>query len=250
VIARELLGTGYAGTIVACVLAAFALRSLKSAKGADAHRQTGKVLVSPLGGALGTGPVLREVLGSARDRKMLWVLLALVPIPLVVAADATLDYFFAIRQLIVVLPAVAILVSLGIESAGGRFGIRNGSLIAAALLVLNVAYSVSWLRKPREDWQAAAQLLNDGVARGGCAVFLPAATASYYALFRSDLTAHTCDDRILQEARYVLVAVSPYLRDSTVEKNELDHLARQGWVVSSRTANSKPEVVFLSRANH
>ncbi|MBV8552613.1 MAG: amidohydrolase family protein [Acidobacteriaceae bacterium] len=41
--------------------------SVNSAKGADARRQTAKELAKPWGGALGTAPVLRELLGSSID---------------------------------------------------------------------------------------------------------------------------------------------------------------------------------------
>lgn len=50
---------------------------LRSAKGTDARRQTGKELVSPLGGTLDTGPVLREFLRASMSSPKL----ATIPMP-------------------------------------------------------------------------------------------------------------------------------------------------------------------------
>lgn len=79
---RELVGAGYIGTILVLSGAVFAIRR-------------------PL---------------KTRHDRSFWLLLIVTPIAGVVTADVAIHYFFAIRQVIFVLPPLAILLALGVES--------------------------------------------------------------------------------------------------------------------------------------
>jgi len=167
VVLHEISGSGYAGTAILLIGVALGLR-------------------------------------RTSEPRNFW-LICVIALPLAVfASNAALHYFFATRQLIYVLPALALLFTLGAEST------RNyGKVLLVAFLAASLYEDIQWFRKPREDWQAAADALQREVTGGACVTFL-ADTTPVYLFFHPQLAAHVCSgpqDR-------VVIATSPYIPSS------------------------------------
>jgi hypothetical protein len=206
-ILRELLGSGYIGTMLALAFAAYAWRAPEK-----------------------------------KPEKRLLLLTVLVPITLTVFADTAFDYFFAIRQVITVLPALVILIAYGLE----RVESRKLAVAAAVLfLLLNAGYSLRWFTKPREDWKRAAQTMAANIGPTGCFLPVPDGTASYYSFFRPDLTGRTCGTNL---PGTVVVAVSPYVHDRSQPNALLTNLAAQGYAVTRLLA--APEIDICQRSGN
>ena len=114
----------------------------------------------------------------------LWLLYFAVPIICAVAADAWFGYFLAIRQMIFVLTPLALLVTAGVEALRPR----PAAILTAALLVTLVVGNISFFRRPRENWRAAAVML----AREPCVVYSPPDSSNLYVFFVPDLANRKC----------------------------------------------------------
>ena len=137
---------------------------------------------------------------GAGDRWVkLLVMLIGVPSVLAVAADGMFGYFVATRQLMWVLPAVAILAAAGMERRP-----RAGLAIGVLLAVICIWQDVRFFTGPKEDWQAASDALSAEVRRGACLVIVPAEEIRSYAFFRPDLAQPHCP------AARTVVAFTPY----------------------------------------
>ncbi len=165
-ILKELTGTGYIGTAIVLSGIFFALRS------GFKHR--------------------------GRERQF-WLLYLGVPILGVLVADIVFIYFVAIRQIIVVLAPLALLFAAGVESLNRR----AGAILSAALVIATLAGNVSFFRRPRENWRAAAVLL----AAEKCVVYSPADSPRLYAFFIPQLAERVCTPA---NAKRVALAISPY----------------------------------------
>ena len=212
-VARELLGLGYAGTILVIALAIYGWRG--RSRGA---------------------PV----------RDSFWILAAVLPILMVILADWLFDYFFAIRQVIFVLPAFAVLAALGLERIGFEVGRKAAVAVMLVLLALDTGYAVRWFTKPREDWKAAANLLAKS-DKDSCVVALPADSSKYYEFFRPDLRNKLCPAWPAGTQNTVQVAVSPYLRDNSVAETEA-MLRAQHFREAGRALPAGPRIVTYVRA--
>ena len=209
-ILRELVGTGYIGT----VLLAFAIVS-----------------------------GWRRPSSCVRPDRLFWLFCIFIPIVLAVATDARFDYFFAIRQVIIVLPAIAILATSGMShsprSAAG--------CLAAALLLLNLGYSIRWFTKPRENWDAAAAIVSDAVDSGAC-VIAPEKTIGFFAFFRPGLPSHECNERSFNQSKVVELAISPYVHDADQERSKIrDLLMRSGFQGPGVERFANPKVIEFRR---
>jgi mannosyltransferase len=150
---RELSGSGYIGTAILIAGIAIGFRSLEPRK--------------------------------------FWLTCAIVPIIAVPLANTAFDYFFAIRQLIYILPALALLLH-------GRWAI-------AAFLIASIYSNIIWLIRPREDWAAASAAIATEVSRGACVQFV-GDSEKLFVFFRPDLASHLC----APDARRVVLAGSTY----------------------------------------
>jgi len=141
-----------------------------------------------------------------------WTIAALLPILAVPLANVAFDYFFAIRQLIYILPAVAILFCMSPRRLVQTFVVV--SLFADAL----------WLLRPREDWSAASNAITTEVSRGACVQFV-GDSQKLFVFFQPELSEHLCE---LDEPRVVL-AGSTYEPTQTAARSALvaRGLARQ-----------------------
>ena len=147
--------------------------------------------------------------GITRSTRVLLALLVAVPLLGTLAIDATFDYFFAARQLILVLPALALLAAEGLRDLRSR-GRALSTLLLAALLGTCVVGDFQWISRPRENWQLAASSLKT-VSGGPCILFAPPYSVDIYAFFEPDLALRDCSKQgstALQGS--MIVALSPY----------------------------------------
>ena len=147
--------------------------------------------------------------GIARSTKVLLALLVAVPLLGTLTIDAIFDYFFAVRQLIPVLPALALLAAEGLRDLRSRRRIL-GTTLLATLLVTCVVGDVRWFSRPREDWQLAASSLKT-VSQGPCVLFAPSDSVDIYAFFEPELRSRDCSKQgFAALQRSVVVALNPY----------------------------------------
>ncbi len=133
------------------------------------------------------------------EGRRFWSLCAGVPLLAVFLADYALHYFFAVRQMIFVLPAAAVLFA------------RSGyGLLIAAFLGASVYTNADWFRKPHEDWGAAADVIQREVEAGACVRFLGDSTP-VYEYFYPSLAQHRCN----APSDYVVVGTSSYVPATT-----------------------------------
>ena len=188
-------------------------------------------------GYIGTGLALTGVAlaaqrgpSASRPGRLFWLLYLLLPIGCVFAADAAFGYFLAIRQMIFVLTPLCVLFGLGVESLIQRNS-RAGAALAIALLAAAVWNDFQLFERPRENWQAAAGLLETEASQGACVWFAPDESRTLYLFFRPELAAAECRADILPQAARVALAVSPYDLDKgfvAAQRKLLDNgLAKQ-----------------------
>jgi hypothetical protein len=119
----------------------------------------------------------------AQSAKRLLLLWSIVPIPLVLAANALFHYFFAIRQLLFIVPPLCIL------AADGLAALQKGwrPCVAAGLLLAACVYDVRWFTNAKEDWSLSATAAQNLVRPGSCALVIPDHAADLYRLYQPDL---------------------------------------------------------------
>lgn len=137
---------------------------------------------------------------------------ALVPPVLVLAADAWFGYFFAIRQIIFILPALVILAAEGARllSAQNR---QLGTAALAALLLAATAHNYRHIRTKGENWALAASVLQLATGSQACAVIAPKAHLNLYTHFQPGLLQRTCPTDLTRQS-VVIAATSPYTTPS------------------------------------
>ncbi len=205
---RELAGAGYWGSGLLIILFVFAFR---------AHDRRSQNRVRP-----------------SRNGVLLASLIV-VPAVLAVLADGFFGYFVATRQIMWVLPAVAILAGLGIETRP-----RTGYAIASIFTCLCLWQTVKFFTSPRENWQIAADALATEVNQGACLIVVPAEELRSYAFFHPELAASRCP------APRSVLAFTPYttkLQHDTATAS----LAADGLSLLSTRDAGKTEVAVYSR---
>lgn len=199
---REVAGAGYWGSGLLLILCALAIGRLGQ------HPQTQVFLLTLVG----------------------------VPIVLALAADGIFGYFIAARQILWVLPAVAILAAQGIE--------RNAR-VAVPVAVLFAALSIGqsyrfFFQTTREDWQIAANALSGEVKNNACMVVVPAEQALSYEFFRPNLADSHCP------APRTVVAFTPYATE-TQRQTTVASLNAQGYKRQYNYEMGKSEIALFSR---
>ena len=150
------------------------------------------------------------------EMKRLLACSSIVPIICVLSVDSFFDYFLAIRQMIFILPPLAILTSLGISAL--MCLTPRLTIIATALLIAFLAVSdFRWLKRPREDWALAAQTVQKmSILFSACTLYSPPDSLSYYAFFEPRLADRSCPpDTPIGPA---VLVVSPYTTEADVAK--------------------------------
>jgi mannosyltransferase len=137
-----------------------------------------------------------------RSSKRLLLLWAFVPVPAVLGADSAFHYFFAIRQLLFVVPPLCILAGEGLEALESGWGTR----VAVAVTVLALLYDVRWFGRAKENWRPAAADARTLVTPGTCVEATPRAAEDLYRLYEPSLP--FCSEA--EGAKASVVLVSPY----------------------------------------
>jgi len=206
---KELVGMGYAGTIVMLIFGALGLRSLSPGK------------------------------------RMLWVLLVAVPIIGAVTANLALGYFLAIRQVIYVLLPLSLLAALCIEELL-RSGKPVEVLLVAALAGLALFEDARLFTRPRENWEAAAALLAEESTGTNCVISVPSSSWELYQFFQPKLLQTSCLDNE-QSYSSIVVAVSPYESQALLSAT-VQQFQSHGWMrIGERTFNG-PRILYFSHA--
>lgn len=139
--------------------------------------------------------------------RLLWFCCT-IPVVLAIAADAKFNYFFAIRQLIFIVPGLLLLATSALDRFAQRRD-RAVALLVALYVAAAVVKDVNWERDHKEDWQKAAIAIEDRLqATRGCVSFDPPRDAHAYYFFKPSLRVQTCEQT--GRAAGELVAISPY----------------------------------------
>jgi hypothetical protein len=184
---------------------------------------------------VGVGFGLRQVLSRGSSQRF-WIFLAIVPLVAAPLANLVLYYFFAIRQVIYILPAMALLFTAGVEVLG-----KPGRCLAAAFLIASLYSDVKWFTRPREDWRAASDAVAREVDRGACVMWV-AESDVMYTFFHPELRARVCSS----DAERVVVAGTPYEAGAAYPRVLAD-LAARGLRKQSEQAFDGPLVEMFSK---
>ena len=126
-----------------------------------------------------------------------------------VAADAVSGYFFAVRQVLFVVPALLLLAAAGL--ARPRREWWQPSLLAI-FLVASLVKDVRYFRSPGEDWPGAARALLTATSHGACAIVPSPEPKEMYQLFEPALSGNFCNASdaagpvVIVQNRYTLVS--------------------------------------------
>ncbi len=180
--------------------------------------------------------ILCIVAVKKRDRTVSFLTLLIgVPIALALVADAVFGYFIATRQILWVLPAVAIFAALAIERSP-RVAIPAAAILAAICIVQSFRYFTA----PKEDWQAAANILAKEVGQGACLVVVPPDQQYPYEFFRPDLAHSQCP------APRTVVSATPYAT-ADQRASAFSTLSAQGYSRQSETEAGKSDIALFTR---
>jgi 4-amino-4-deoxy-L-arabinose transferase-like glycosyltransferase len=130
-----------------------------------------------------------------------------------IAADAVSGYFFAVRQVLFVLPAVLLLAAAWLPSPRRE---RWQPGLLAIFLVASVAKDVRYFRSPGEDWPGAARALLAATSHGACAVVPSPEPKDMYQLFEPGLSGHFC--KASDAAGPVVIVQNRYTLASSLEE--------------------------------
>jgi uncharacterized membrane protein len=107
-----------------------------------------------------------------------------------IAADAMSGYFFAVRQVLFVLPALVLLAAAWLPISRRQWW--QPALLAILLLVSSVK-DVKYFRSPGEDWPGAARALLAATSQGACAVVPSPEPNEMYQIFEPGLSGRFCN---------------------------------------------------------
>ena len=147
-----------------------------------------------------------EMPTAAKRLLLLWIV---VPVPLVMLANTLFHYFFAIRQLLFIVPPLCVLAGEGLEAL--QRGWRP--LVAVALLAAACVYDVRWFGHSKEDWQLPAAAARRLVVPGTCVFAAPRSAADLYRLYEPSLPFCAADS----PGKASVLLVSPYATEEDRE---------------------------------
>jgi mannosyltransferase len=145
------------------------------------------------------GYIRTDISNSSKRLLLLWIV---APIPLVMAANTLFHYFFAIRQLLFVVPPLCVLACEGLHAL--QKGWR--ALLVVALSVVCCLYDVRWFTQSKENWRLPAAEARRLVVPGTCVLTTPSSAADLYRLYEPSLP--FCSENGGAKASVMLV--SPY----------------------------------------
>jgi hypothetical protein len=176
-----------------------------------------------------------KAVAGHRDRVVFLSLLIAIPVALVLVADGMSNYFVATRQIIWVLPAIALLAA---KAVGDKP--RVAVPVAALLAALCLWQSIRFFTEPKENWQIAADALVSEVKPDVCLVVVPPEQQPSYEFFRPELAQSHCP------SPRTVVAFTPY---ATVSQREsvVSALSSRGYTRQHAIDAGKSEVALFSR---
>lgn len=183
-------------------------------------------------GYFGTA-VLAVGLAFARRMTARWWIPVAIAILLVPVANFAFDYFFAVRQLIFVVPLLAVLFAAGAEALG-----TSGKCLITAFLIASMIANVNWFLRPREDWAAASDAIAAELERGACLRFV-GDSEKLFVVFRPELHTQSCDG-----ASRVVIAGSTY---EPAAEQAAAATTLQGWTRVERHAFVAPYVEVYTK---
>jgi 4-amino-4-deoxy-L-arabinose transferase-like glycosyltransferase len=189
-------------------------------------------------GYWGSGLLLVLCAIAVRGRSQFSTLLLLligVPVVLALLIDGKFQYFVASRQILWVLPAVAV---LGVQAVERNY--RIAVPIALLLAAICAWQSFRFFTAPRENWQIAADALAGEVASGACMIVVPREQAYSYEFFRPQLADSYCP------APRTVVAFTPYATNEQRQK-AVSSLNSEGYARQSGYDAGKSEIALFSR---
>lgn len=178
------------------------------------------------------------------EQRLFWSLYLLVPVIGAIAGDLFFGYFLAIRQMLFLVAPLALLSVVGVESRPRTGSILSDRLVGVALLATLIVGDIAFLRRPREDWGAAAKLLEAAADRGACLMFVPD-DSTLYEFFEPRLVASHCRPASLPQAHEVALAINPY--DAGQAQSAIDRLAAVGFTRMSVRNPQGPQIYVYRR---
>lgn len=121
----------------------------------------------------------------------------LVPIAGAIAADSVFHYYFAIRQVIIVLIPITLLAGEGVMvlcRSKSTYRLILAAVLSTVFVVSCIVKDVRYFSNRSEDWTAGAQALSSATARGYCLALPEGTNMSLYALFSPELRSRICGD--------------------------------------------------------
>ncbi len=196
---REFAGAGYFGSALLLLLCFFALKEGRMENG-------GHLLL------------------------ILWIT---TPLLMALTGDAASGYFIAARQIIWVLPAVAILAAAGIECYP-----RARLAFAAVLALICIRQSIVFYSSPSENWELAAKVLVQQVREGACLAVAPPEQAPLYEFFQPDLRTGPCNPR------RIVLAITP-AATYVQERNAMAGFTSAGYRLASIQVIGRSQIVLF-----
>jgi hypothetical protein len=137
-------------------------------------------------GYWGSGLLVILCILGARHRRFLAYWIG-VPVLLALLADAASGYFVAARQILWILPAIAVAAALGVEHRP-----RPGRALMALLAAVCVWSSFRYFTAPHDNFEQAANTLMAEVRQGACIAVVPPRDRALYEFFRPEIADANC----------------------------------------------------------
>jgi hypothetical protein len=171
------------------------------------------------------------------EKKYAALLVLLVAVTFVggLATDAAFSYFFAIRQFLWILPALAILAAAEIARGG-----KIAWALTPVLIFFCVRSSVLFFHDRRENWESAAHAIAAEVTDGTCLVTPPDGTVRLYRFFEPTLP------RESQNCTRILAATSTYTLESD-RQALFARLEAQGFLKGGSQEAGGTSIVVLTK---
>jgi len=157
-----------------------------------------------------------------------------------IAADAASSYFFAVRQVLFVVPALVLLASAWLPVSRRQWW--QPALLAIFLLAALVK-DVGYFRSPGEDWAGAAHALLAATNRGACAIVPSPEPKEMYQLFDPALSGRFC--HASDAAGPVVIVRNRYTLASSLEEDTRTLGARGFREVSETAVSGVRLMLFL-----
>ena len=134
-----------------------------------------------------------------------------------VACDAIAGYFFASRQLLFAVPALAVLAACGIHQIWTENRRLVSAILGAVLLLESVRIDVAYLSHFKENWPLAAEDVAQAAGKGYCVELVGREVSiALYSLFVPGIENRVCDAGRPMASKVALVS-SIYTNPSELE---------------------------------